>query len=119
MLKQRDGHIINISSWSARVGGRGQSNYAAAKAGLLGLTTSLAKEVGSRNVRVNAVLPGVLGTKMTAHLTPEQLAEYASANVLGRINSIEEVAHFVVFLASLRNVSGQIFQLDSRIARWS
>jgi 3-oxoacyl-[acyl-carrier protein] reductase len=119
MLKQRGGHIINISSWSARGGGRGQVNYAAAKAGILGLTTSLAKEVGSRNVRVNAVFPGVLPTKMIAHLTPEQVAEFAAANALGRINSIEEVARFVVFLASLRNVSGQIFQLDSRIARWS
>jgi len=117
MLKQRDGNIINISSWSARAGGRGQSNYAAAKAGLLGLTTSLAKEVGSRNVRVHAVLPGVLPTKMTSHLTPEQLNEYAAANALKRINSIEEVARFVVFLTSLKNVSGQIFPLDSRIGR--
>jgi 3-oxoacyl-[acyl-carrier protein] reductase len=119
MLKQRAGHIINIGSWSGRAGSRGQANYAAAKAGLFGLTTSLASEVGSRNVRVNTVLPGVLPTRMTKNLSPEQLAEYASANALGRINSIDEVSLFVVFLASLQNVSGQIFQLDSRIGRWT
>jgi 3-oxoacyl-[acyl-carrier protein] reductase len=119
MLKQRAGHIINMGSWSGRAGARGQTNYAAAKAGLFGFTTSLAKEVGSRNVRVNAVLPGVLPTKMTNDLSPEQMAEYASANSLGRINSIDEVSRFVAFLASLENVSGQVFQLDSRIGRWT
>ncbi|MEQ2005889.1 MAG: SDR family NAD(P)-dependent oxidoreductase [Limisphaerales bacterium] len=119
MLKQRDGHILNISSFSARTGNRGQSNYSAAKAALLGLTTSLAKEVGSRNVRVNALLPGVLPTPMTASLTPEQLADFASANALGRINDLAEVARFAAFLAGTQNISGQFFQLDSRIARWT
>ncbi|MEW6303406.1 MAG: SDR family NAD(P)-dependent oxidoreductase [Verrucomicrobiota bacterium] len=119
MMKQRDGHIINISSFSARHGTRGQANYAAAKAGLLGLSESLAREVGSRNVRVNAVLPGVLPTGMTAKLAPEQLAAFAEANALGRINTVAEVARFAVFLASMQNVSGQLFQLDSRIARWT
>ena len=119
MLRQRHGHIINVSSYSGRVGARGQTNYAAAKAGLLGLTQSLAREVGSRNVRVNAVLPGVLPTAMTAALGPETQAAFAAANALGRINSIAEVARFIVFLATLENVSGQLFQLDSRIARWT
>ena len=119
MLKQRDGHILNIASFSARTGNRGQSNYAAAKAALLGLTTSLAKEVGSRNVRVNALLPGVLPTPMTASLTPEQLADFAAANALGRINDLAEVARFAAFLAGTQNISGQFFQLDSRIARWT
>ncbi|MDB6030263.1 MAG: fabG [Verrucomicrobiales bacterium] len=119
MLKQRSGHIIHISSWSGRVGARGQANYAAAKAGLFGLTTSLAREVGSRNIRVNAVLPGVLPTKMTAHLGEARLKAYAEANVLGRINSLEEVGNFLASLASMQNVSGQIFQLDSRIGPWS
>ena len=119
MFKQRDGHIINIASWSGRTGSRGQANYSAAKAGLFGLTTSLAKEVASRNVRVNAVLPGFLTTKITAHLTEEQIAGYAASNALGRINSIEEVSRFIVFMAALRNVSGQIFQLDSRIGSWT
>jgi 3-oxoacyl-[acyl-carrier protein] reductase len=119
MLKQRDGHILNVASFSARTGNRGQANYAAAKAGLLGLTTSLAKEVGSRNVRVNALLPGVLPTPMTAGLTPKQLEAFAEANALGRLNDPAEVARFAAFLAGTRNISGQFFQLDSRIARWA
>jgi 3-oxoacyl-[acyl-carrier protein] reductase len=119
MLKQKSGHIINISSWSGRAGARGQANYAAAKAGLFGLTTSLAREVGSRNIQVNAVLPGVLPTRMTAGLGAEHIHACAQANALGRINSLDEVARFLVFLASMRNVSGQIFQLDSRIGPWS
>ena len=119
MLKQRDGHIINLGSFSGRSGGRGQANYAAAKAGLLGLTAALAQEVGSRNVRVNTVLPGVLPTPMTAKLTEAQRAEFATANALGRLNSIAEVARFIVFLAGMQNVSGQLFQLDSRVARWT
>ena len=119
MLKQRDGHIINLGSFSGRSGARGQANYAAAKAGLLGLTAALAQEVGSRNVRVNTVLPGVLPTPMTAKLTEAQRAEFATANALGRLNSIAEVARFIVFLAGMQNVSGQLFQLDSRVARWT
>jgi 3-oxoacyl-[acyl-carrier protein] reductase len=119
MLGQHDGHIINVASFAARHGGRGQANYAAAKAGLIGLTESLAKEVGSRNIRVNAVLPGVLPTPMTAKLAELQLNEFASSNALGRLNTVAEVARFVAFLATTRNVSGQLFPLDSRIARWT
>lgn len=119
MCQQRGGHIINVSSFSGRVGARGQTNYAAAKAGLIGLTQSLAREVGPRNVRVNAVLPGVLPTGMTAHLPAAQRETFAAANALGRLNSIAEVARFIAFLARLENVSGQLFQLDSRIGRWA
>ena len=119
MARQREGQIISIGSHSGRAGARGQANYAAAKAGLIGLTTSLARELGSRNVRANVVLPGVLRTAMTAPLAPEQLQALAEANALGRLNAVAEVARFVVFLAGLQNVSGQIFQLDSRIARWT
>ena len=119
MVKQRSGHVISIASWSGRVGSRGQPNYSAAKAGLFGLTASLAREVGSRNIRVNAVLPGVLLTKMTENLSEEHMKAYAEANALGRINSFDEVVRFVVHLASMQNVSGQIFQLDSRIGAWS
>ncbi|MBI3878373.1 MAG: SDR family oxidoreductase [Verrucomicrobia bacterium] len=119
MLKQRDGHIISLSSFSGRSGARGQTAYAAAKAGLLGLTQSLAKEVGSRNVRVNAVLPGVLPTPMTAGLKATVLDEFAAANALGRINDATEVARFIAFLATTQNISGQLFQLDSRIAPWT
>lgn len=119
MLQQRDGHIINLSSFAARHGPRGQSNYAAAKAGVIALTQSLAREVGARNIRVNAVLPGVLRTPMTAQLTAEQLDAFAASNVLGRLNDLAEVARFIVFLAGTRNISGQVFQLDSRISRWA
>ena len=119
MLGRREGHIVNISSFAARHGPRGQAGYAAAKAGLLGLTESLAREAGSRNVRVNAVLPGLLRTSMTAKLTEDQLNELTEANALRRLNSVEEAARFVVFLATTQNISGQIFQLDSRIARWT
>ena len=119
MLKQRAGHIVNIASFSGRTGAVGQANYAAAKAGLMGLTQALAKEVGSRDICVNAVLPGVLATPMTANLAPEVMDAFSQANVLGRINSVEEVARFVSFLATMRNVSGQIFQLDSRIVPWT
>jgi 3-oxoacyl-[acyl-carrier protein] reductase len=117
MVENRDGHIVNISSFSGRVGVAGQTNYAAAKAGLIGFTQALAKEVGSQNVRVNCVLPGLLPTPMTASLPAQVMESSAQANALGRINSVVEVARFVVFLASLQNVSGQLFQLDSRIAR--
>ena len=119
MLRQRDGHIINIASFGGRVGRAGQSNYAASKAALLGLTQSLAKEVGSRDVRVNAVLPGFLRTKLVGTLTEEQLAGHCASNALGRLNDFGEVVRFLVFLAGMRNVSGQIFQLDSRIAPWT
>ena len=119
MIRQRDGHIINISSHSAQRGPRGQANYAAAKAGLVGLTQSLAKELGSRNVRVNAIFPGVLPTKMTAPLSAEQIAAFAEANALGRINSADEVARFIAFLATTQNISGQVFALDSRVAAWT
>lgn len=119
MMRQRDGHIINISSFAGRSGARGQANYAAAKAGLIGLTQSLARELGPLNVRVNAVLPGVLPTKITAGLSAEQMESFAEANALGRINSLDEVARFIVFLAGTQNISGQVFQLDSRIAAWT
>ncbi len=69
-------------------------------------------------MRSNVVLPGVLPTGMTVDLTDAQQAAFARANALGRINSIEEVARFMVFLARLQNVSGQVFQLDSRIVPW-
>jgi len=119
MLRQRDGHIVNMGSFSGRTGARGQANYAAAKAGLVGLTTSLAQEVGSRNIRVNAVLPGVLPTPMTNHLNRSQMDEFTDANVLKRLNSVAEVARFIAFLVTTENISGQIFQLDSRIGRWA
>ncbi len=119
MFKQRDGHIINISSFAAKNGHAGQSNYVAAKAGLIGLTQSLAREAGPRNVRVNAIFPGVLDTPMTAGLTEEQLRRLNSTNVLGRSTDVEEVSLFIRNLAGMNHVSGQVFQLDSRVGAWT
>lgn len=119
MPPPQGGHIINLSSFSALSGPVGQANYSAAKAGLIGLTQSLARELGPRNIRVNAILPGVLQTGMTASLTPEQWKRFEAANVLGRINSLQEVVRFIWFLAETENISGQIFQLDSRIHKWA
>lgn len=119
MIRQRSGHIVNVSSFAARAGTRGQAAYAAAKAGLIGLTQSLAAELGSRNVRVNAVLPGVLPTAMTAGLDPEARERLVAGNLLRRMNSVDEVAAFIVFLTGMQNVSAQVFQLDSRPARWT
>lgn len=119
MMKQRSGHIINISSFAARSGPKGQTAYVAAKAGLIGFTQALAKEGGSRNVQANVILPGVMPTDMTAGLSEEVMKAFAEANALGRINDIGEVARFIVMLAEMKNISGQVFQLDSRVAPWT
>lgn len=120
MARQRCGHVIFIGSNSARWGTVGQANYAAAKAGIIGLTHSLAREYGSRNIRVNCVLPGLLETRMTAHLSPEVLTAVKEAHTLGRFNTCDAVARFVAFLdRQLPHTSGQVFQLDSRVNRWT
>ena len=120
MVKQREGHIIHIGSFSALAGCAGQGNYAAAKAGLIALTQSIAAEYGARGVRANCVLPGFLETKMTqALLCDETLREKVlAAHTLGRLNSLGDAARFITFLDSMKSVSGQVFQLDSRISRW-
>lgn len=118
MTEMRSGHILNIASFSGFSGPLGQANYAASKAGLAGLTQSLAKELGGLNIRVNALMPGFLETKMTASLPAEALEKARLAHVLGRFNTKEHAARFVAFLQnSLPHVSGQIFQLDSRLRR--
>lgn len=119
MFEQRAGHIINVSSFAAKNGHAGQANYVAAKAGLMGLTQSLAKEAGKRNILVNAIFPGLLETPMTAHLTRDQVQAISGANVLGRSTTLEEVASFILHLAEMRHVSGQVFQLDSRVGAWT
>jgi 3-oxoacyl-[acyl-carrier protein] reductase len=119
MLAQRSGHIIFIGSRAARCGTRGQSLYAAAKAGLVGLAQSLAREYGARNIRCNVVLPGFLETRMTSPLRPERREEVRAEHALGRFNTVENAARFIAFLAALDHVSGQVFTLDSRIDRWT
>lgn len=115
MIRARDGHIINIGSYSAIRPPVGQTAYAAAKAGLIGLTKSTAREFGKRNLRVNCVLPGFLETKMTASLPTEARAAAKRGHHLGRFNTVEEASNFICFLASTANISGQVFQLDSRV----
>jgi 3-oxoacyl-[acyl-carrier protein] reductase len=119
MIARHNGHILNIGSFSARSGSPGQSAYAAAKAGLIGLTHSLAREAGQHNIRCNVILPGILPTPMTSSLSPDTLRAFSHANCLGRLSDLAEVASFTAFLATTRNVSGQCFQLDSRIAAWT
>jgi NAD(P)-dependent dehydrogenase (short-subunit alcohol dehydrogenase family) len=114
-MARTGGHIVHIGSYSGTVGSAGQSAYAASKAALHGFTLSLARELGSRDVRVNTVLPGFLLSPLTAGLAPERLQAYRDANLLGRHNDPAEVARFVAFLLSTRNVSGQLFALDSRV----
>ena len=117
MMKQRSGHILLIGSRAGKHGTRGQSAYAAAKAGLVGFGQSVAKEYGSRNVRCNIVLPGFLETKFTAQVTEKRLAEIREEHVLGRFNTPENAAKAIAFLARLDHVSGQVFTLDSRMDR--
>ena len=100
MLKERRGRIINITSIVGLTGNPGQTNYAAAKAGLLGFTKSLAREVASRGITVNAVAPGFVDTDMTRALTEEQRAALQAQIPLGRLGTPEDVAAAVLFLAS-------------------
>lgn len=119
MISKRDGHIINITSFVGRYGKAGQGSYSASKAGIIGLTQSMAKEYGRYNIRINAIMPGYLNTDMTKGLDKDILQSAIQENVLGRFNTLEEVARFCLFLVSTNNISGQIFQLDSRIGRWT
>jgi 3-oxoacyl-[acyl-carrier protein] reductase len=118
MLRQKRGHILLISSSVARRGAAGQSNYAAAKAGLVGLGKSIAREHGADNMRCNIVFPGFLETKLTAPLAETAVAGIRADHVLGRLNTVENAARFIAFLAGIDHVSGQVFNLDSRIGSW-
>lgn len=121
MLRQRRGHLVHIGSFSALDGPAGQANYAAAKAGLIGLTQSLAAEYGPRGIRTNCVLPGFLDTKMTRHLLQDEAhaRHILATHALGRLNTVQDAARFIAFLDSLPHVSGQVFQLDSRLHTWT
>ena len=115
MIARKSGHIVFVSSHSAVHPPPGQAAYAAAKAALLGLTEDLAKRHGCDDIRVNAVLPGFLETRMTSSVTPERRRDVIAAHTLGRLNTCAEVARFVRFLHDqLPHTSGQCFQLDSR-----
>ena len=100
MMKARSGRIINITSVVGSAGNPGQVNYCAAKAGVAGLTRSLAQELGSRNITVNCIAPGLIDTDMTKDLTEEQKASMLKAIPLNRMGRPEDIAHAVAFLAS-------------------
>ncbi len=100
MMKARWGRIVNVGSVVGATGNPGQTNYAAAKAGMVGFTKSLAKEVGSRGITVNTVAPGFIDTDMTRGLADDQRQALLAAIPLGRLGEVEEVAHAVAFLCS-------------------
>jgi 3-oxoacyl-[acyl-carrier protein] reductase len=114
MMKRRWGRIINITSVVGITGNKGQANYAASKAGLIGLTKSVAKELASRNILANAVAPGFIETDMTAAMTPEASAALAAQIPLGRLGTPGDVAGMCAFLASeyASYITGQLFVVD-------
>ncbi len=118
MTRARKGRIISIGSVVGLTGNPGQANYAAAKAGLIAFSKSLAREIGSRGITVNVVAPGFIDTDMTRALTDEQRATMLEPVVLGRLGQPEDIAHAVAFLASpaggyipgeTRNVNGGMY----------
>lgn len=113
-LKQRSGRIINITSVSGVMGNAGQSNYAASKAGLIGLTKSVARELGSRGICVNAVAPGFIQTEMTEVLSDRVKEGLRQQIPLGTLGNPEDVAHTVAFLAGeqARYITGQVIHVD-------
>ncbi len=118
MLRQRSGRIINITSVSGILGNAGQANYSASKAGIIGLTRTMARELASRGVTVNGIAPGFVDTDMTKVL-PEQVREAATAQIpLGRFGQPEDIANMAVYLASEKAsyITGQIISVDGGMA---
>ena len=118
MMRQRYGRIINISSVSGVVGQAGQTNYSASKAGMIGFTKSLAKELGQRGITVNAVAPGFVVTDLTADLSAELMRKAIDVTPLGRMGQPEEIAYAVAFLASdeAAFITGEILTVDGGIS---
>lgn len=114
MMKRRDGSILNVSSVVGLMGNAGQTNYSASKAGILGLTKSVARELASRGVRCNAIAPGYIRTDMTAELTEEQTSALADQIPLGRLGEVDDIAGVVRFLVGpeARYITGQVLAVD-------
>ncbi len=121
MLKARSGRIINMSSAAGRMGNAGQANYAAAKAGLIGLTKTTARELASRGITCNAIAPGLISTDLTADLPEAATEALKGMTPLGYIGSVEDVAAAAVYLASneARYVTGQVLGVDGGIVMGS
>lgn len=114
MLRQRKGSIINMASVVGMMGNAGQSNYAASKSGIIGFTKSIAKELGSRSIRVNAIAPGFINTDMTSKLPEDKVKEYEKSIPLQRMGEPEDVANTAIFLASELSayITGEVITVD-------
>ncbi len=112
MMKQRWGRIVNITSVSGIAGNAGQANYSAAKAGMIGFTKAVARELASRNICVNAVAPGFIESDMTAALTDEQRNGALAGIPLGRFGKVDDIAEMVLFLAKAEYITGQVLTVD-------
>ena len=118
MIRQKYGKIINMSSVVGVIGNAGQVNYCASKAGLIGMTKSLAREIGGKNINVNAIAPGFIDTDMTKVLSDEQKKNIISGVPLKRLGQVEDIANLAVFLASEKSnyITGQVIHVDGGMA---
>ena len=116
MIKERKGSIVNISSVVAQIGNPGQANYVASKAGIEGLTRSMANELSGRNIRVNAVAPGFIQTDMTEKLNEKQIQAIADRIPLKKLGTPQDVAETVAFLLNAKYITGQVISVNGGLA---